>query len=198
MHVSYPMRTGCRARSVHLRPGYLAQNAILCSLGVPHYVFLRTLRFSSIHSAECQFSCHFVWRWQCDSYLVNLQIFVLTGYPFDLPSGSLGSYCIYEYHLVISLSETLKCSQAGFLWLPSIASNKKWTRGTSLSPCVLKPFLFVLIFYNSSCKLWQPCSIGFATGGSGRTFFLWGGCMMVHNYILISGCATLPCILSNL
>ncbi|KAG0616937.1 hypothetical protein M758_5G153300 [Ceratodon purpureus] len=52
------------------------------------------------------------------------EIFVLTGYPFDIPSGSLGSYCIYEYHL--------------------------------------------------------PCSIGFATGGQGRTFFLWGGCMMMH------------------
>ncbi|XP_024527369.1 uncharacterized protein LOC9633534 [Selaginella moellendorffii] len=50
------------------------------------------------------------------------EIFVLTGYPFDIPSGSLGSYCIYEYHM--------------------------------------------------------PCSIGFATGG--RTFFLWGGCMMMH------------------
>ncbi|XP_024399720.1 uncharacterized protein [Physcomitrium patens] len=49
------------------------------------------------------------------------EIFVLTGYPFDLPSGSISSYCIYEYHL--------------------------------------------------------PCSIGF---GFGRTFFLWGGCMMMH------------------
>jgi hypothetical protein len=26
----------------------------------------------------------------------------------------------------------------------------------------------------------MPCSIGFATGGCGRTFFLWGGCMMMH------------------
>ncbi|KAJ7514182.1 hypothetical protein O6H91_23G031900 [Diphasiastrum complanatum] len=52
----------------------------------------------------------------------NPKIFVLTGYPFDIPSGTLGSYCIYEYHM--------------------------------------------------------PCSIGFATGG--RTFFLWGGCMMMH------------------
>lgn len=52
----------------------------------------------------------------------NPKIFVLTGYPFDIPSGSLGSYCIYEYHM--------------------------------------------------------PCSMGFATGG--RTFFLWGGCMMMH------------------
>lgn len=26
-------------------------------------------------------------------------------------------------------------------------------------------------------KLLQPCSMGFATGG--KTFFLWGGCMMV-------------------
>ncbi|KAK9102307.1 hypothetical protein Sjap_019561 [Stephania japonica] len=66
----------------------------------------------------------------------NPKIFIQTGYPLDLPSGSLGSYCIYEYHM--------------------------------------------------------PCSIGFATGG--RTFFLWGGCMMMHaddfrnnRYGLVSG-----------
>lgn len=29
-----------------------------------------------------------------------MQIFIQTGYPLDLPSGSLGSYCIYEYHMV--------------------------------------------------------------------------------------------------
>eukprot|EP01018_Ginkgo_biloba_P027603 Gb_01222 [translate_table: standard] len=52
----------------------------------------------------------------------NPEIFIQTGYPFDIPSGSLGSYCIFEYHM--------------------------------------------------------PCSMGFATGG--RTFFLWGGCMMMH------------------
>ncbi|XP_027358450.1 uncharacterized protein LOC113867368 isoform X2 [Abrus precatorius] len=52
----------------------------------------------------------------------NPEIFIQTGYPLDLPSGSLGSYCIYEYHM--------------------------------------------------------PCSMGFATGGT--TFFLWGGCMMMH------------------
>ncbi|KAG0501316.1 hypothetical protein HPP92_001388 [Vanilla planifolia] len=52
----------------------------------------------------------------------NPKIFIQTGYPLDLPSGSLGSYCIYEYHM--------------------------------------------------------PCSMGFATGG--KTFFLWGGCMMMH------------------
>ncbi|KAL7168067.1 hypothetical protein ACSBR2_038498 [Camellia fascicularis] len=52
----------------------------------------------------------------------NPEIFIQTGYPLDLPSGSLGSYCIYEYHM--------------------------------------------------------PCSMGFATGG--KTFFLWGGCMMMH------------------
>ncbi|KAF1862300.1 hypothetical protein Lal_00026826 [Lupinus albus] len=28
------------------------------------------------------------------------EIFIQTGYPLDLPSGSLGSYCIYEYHMV--------------------------------------------------------------------------------------------------
>ncbi|OVA08534.1 Ceramide glucosyltransferase [Macleaya cordata] len=52
----------------------------------------------------------------------NPDIFIQTGYPLDLPSGTFGSYCIYEYHM--------------------------------------------------------PCSMGFATGG--RTFFLWGGCMMMH------------------
>ncbi|XP_019420258.1 PREDICTED: uncharacterized protein LOC109330508 [Lupinus angustifolius] len=64
------------------------------------------------------------------------EIFIQTGYPLDLPSGSLGSYCIYEYHM--------------------------------------------------------PCSMGFATGG--KTFFLWGGCMMMHaddfrqdRYGLVSG-----------
>ncbi|CAM8887245.1 unnamed protein product [Rhodiola kirilowii] len=64
------------------------------------------------------------------------EIFIQTGYPLDLPSGTLGSYCIYEYHM--------------------------------------------------------PCSMGFATGG--RTFFLWGGCMMMHaddfrndNYGVVSG-----------
>ncbi|KAM3216031.1 hypothetical protein CQW23_06571 [Capsicum baccatum] len=52
----------------------------------------------------------------------NPDIFIQTGYPLDLPSGTLGSYCIYAYHM--------------------------------------------------------PCSMGFATGG--QTFFLWGGCMMMH------------------
>ncbi|KAK8581770.1 hypothetical protein V6N12_071979 [Hibiscus sabdariffa] len=66
----------------------------------------------------------------------NPEIFIQTGYPLDLPSGTLGSYCIYEYHM--------------------------------------------------------PCSMGFATGG--KTFFLWGGCMMMHaddfrhdNYGVVSG-----------
>ncbi|OMO58300.1 Ceramide glucosyltransferase [Corchorus olitorius] len=30
----------------------------------------------------------------------NPEIFIQTGYPLDLPSGSLGSYCIYEYHMM--------------------------------------------------------------------------------------------------
>ncbi|KAG6428645.1 hypothetical protein SASPL_112898 [Salvia splendens] len=30
----------------------------------------------------------------------NPDIFIQTGYPLDLPSGSLGSYCIYEYHMM--------------------------------------------------------------------------------------------------
>ncbi|CAL9111532.1 unnamed protein product [Musa acuminata var. zebrina] len=29
----------------------------------------------------------------------NPEIFIQTGYPLDLPSGNLGSYCIYEYHM---------------------------------------------------------------------------------------------------
>lgn len=33
----------------------------------------------------------------------------------------------------------------------------------------------------------QPCSMGFATGG--KTFFLWGGCMMASSsYLLIKCC----------
>ncbi|KOM54188.1 hypothetical protein LR48_Vigan10g008000 [Vigna angularis] len=32
----------------------------------------------------------------------NPDIFIQTGYPLDLPSGSLGSYCIYEYHMMHS------------------------------------------------------------------------------------------------
>ncbi|KAL9324725.1 hypothetical protein ACSQ67_009582 [Phaseolus vulgaris] len=32
----------------------------------------------------------------------NPEIFIQTGYPLDLPSGSLGSYCIYEYHMMHS------------------------------------------------------------------------------------------------
>ncbi|XP_074589587.1 uncharacterized protein LOC141845430 [Curcuma longa] len=35
----------------------------------------------------------------------NPEIFIQTGYPLDLPSGSLGSYCIYEYHMDYSLVE---------------------------------------------------------------------------------------------
>ncbi|RHN43619.1 putative ceramide glucosyltransferase [Medicago truncatula] len=56
----------------------------------------------------------------------NPEIFIQTGYPLDLPSRSLWSYCIYEYHM--------------------------------------------------------PCSMGFDT--SGRTFFLWGGCMMASTFCL--------------
>ncbi|CAH2049690.1 unnamed protein product [Thlaspi arvense] len=33
----------------------------------------------------------------------NPEIFIQTGYPLDLPSGSLGSYCIYEYHMPCSM-----------------------------------------------------------------------------------------------
>lgn len=49
----------------------------------------------------------FIWLWSilyfiCGSYSSanDMQIFIQTGYPLDLPSGSLGSYCIYEYHMV--------------------------------------------------------------------------------------------------
>ncbi|KAK1281617.1 hypothetical protein QJS10_CPB22g01357 [Acorus calamus] len=66
----------------------------------------------------------------------NPKIFIQTGYPLDLPSGSLGSYCIYEYHMLIEDEEGLATLKS------------------------------------------TPCSMGFATGG--KTFFLWGGCMMMH------------------
>ena len=35
-----------------------------------------------------------------------VQIFIQTGYPLDLPSGSLGSYCIYEYHMVRMVNDS--------------------------------------------------------------------------------------------
>ena len=39
-------------------------------------------------------NCGFVYS------VAHVQIFIQTGYPLDLPSGSLGSYCIYEFHMV--------------------------------------------------------------------------------------------------
>lgn len=42
---------------------------------------------------------HFPW-YEFSVFDDGVQIFIQTGYPLDLPSGSLGSYCIYEYHMV--------------------------------------------------------------------------------------------------
>lgn len=83
-----------------------------------------------------------------------MQIFIQTGYPLDLPSGSLGSYCIYEYHMVYIYINWDYCTYM-------IVSYKK-----------------LRVLFNL-----QPCSMGFATGG--KTFFLWGGCMMVRMMKLI-------------
>ncbi|TKY44566.1 Ceramide glucosyltransferase [Spatholobus suberectus] len=45
----------------------------------------------------------------------NPAIFIQTGYPLDLPSGSLGSYCIYEYHMPCSMGFATG-GQTFFLW----------------------------------------------------------------------------------
>ena len=48
-------------------------------------------------------SCVHAHIWTTDCFynsILCMQIFIQTGYPLDLPSGSLGSYCIYEYHMV--------------------------------------------------------------------------------------------------
>ncbi|CAM6111174.1 unnamed protein product [Calypogeia fissa] len=46
----------------------------------------------------------------------NPKIFVLTGYPFDLPKTTLGAYCIYEYHLPCSIGFATTGDQTFFLW----------------------------------------------------------------------------------
>lgn len=50
---------------------------------------------------------------------------------------------------------------------------------------ILNPLFIMLIKTNFAFL--QPCSMGFATGG--KTFFLWGGCMMasIPYYLLITG-----------
>ncbi|PWA42995.1 Ceramide glucosyltransferase [Artemisia annua] len=45
----------------------------------------------------------------------NPEIFIQTGYPLDLPSGSLGSYCIYEYHMPCSMGFATG-GRTFFLW----------------------------------------------------------------------------------
>ncbi|CAN1293352.1 hypothetical protein LINPERPRIM_LOCUS21990 [Linum perenne] len=45
----------------------------------------------------------------------NPEIFIQTGYPLDLPSGSLGSYCIYEYHMPCSMGFATG-GKTFFLW----------------------------------------------------------------------------------
>ncbi|XP_039138081.1 uncharacterized protein LOC120275531 [Dioscorea cayenensis subsp. rotundata] len=43
------------------------------------------------------------------------EIFIQTGYPLDLPSGSLGSYCIYEYDMPCSMGFATS-GKTFFLW----------------------------------------------------------------------------------
>lgn len=50
------------------------------------------------------------------------QIFIQTGYPLDLPSGSLGSYCIYEYHMVWSY--LFRITHDGCLPVLSLSTRK--------------------------------------------------------------------------
>ncbi len=123
-----------------------------------------------------------------EHWCTNLQIFVLTGYPFDIPSGSLGSYCIYEYHMVYSwcflnllLSPSL--SMHGEYWVKLRVPSYKLLWMFFIFLLLWSPFKWFsvwLFVFDKTLNGCQPCSIGFATGGCGRTFFLWGGCMMVR------------------
>lgn len=100
-----------------------------------------------------------------NSSLHCMQIFIQTGYPLDLPSGSLGSYCIYEYHMV----------WYDFLYYLDL-EEEEFSYVELLGP---KSEEEISYFYVSTL---QPCSMGFATGG--KTFFLWGGCMMVSRFYI--------------
>ncbi|KAF2534367.1 hypothetical protein F2Q70_00029079 [Brassica cretica] len=58
----------------------------------------------------------------------NPEIFIQTGYPLDLPSGTLGSYCIYEYHMA-SVTVGLRVAQGlypGDSMLFSSPARNEW------------------------------------------------------------------------
>ncbi|KAG6523738.1 hypothetical protein ZIOFF_013615 [Zingiber officinale] len=113
----------------------------------------------------------------------NPEIFIQTGYPLDLPSGSLGSYCIYEYHMFLQLGGTGRTnapvSQAPVL---PISGGKSMQCQHPESDYMT--WLQISLPHHSgprhprTMSFEEPCSMGFATGG--KTFFLWGGCMMMH------------------
>ncbi|KAG6477303.1 hypothetical protein ZIOFF_066556 [Zingiber officinale] len=171
------------------------------------------------------------------------EIFIQTGYPLDLPSGSLGSYCIYEYHmgllrhkdattqgystqkeeqLVLAIEkETPLLARKEWRLRLELAGDtrgrsrrhtrekqrrKEWRRRLVLVGDVrgsgfIEAEEQILIAeagvgvnghhggsgrrerekrdrYSFNHVACVPCSMGFATGG--KTFFLWGGCMMMH------------------
>ncbi|CAL9103453.1 unnamed protein product [Musa acuminata var. zebrina] len=142
----------------------------------------------------------------------NPEIFIQTGYPLDLPSGSLGSYCIYEYHMCMGSMYLFRCrlthgpplhrfdaaTALPFCHYDAVAASWVCCRCTSSPPLLSyssfflpplflhRPFHFILFFFLVKIPVGigilyvrtLPCSMGFATGG--KTFFLWGGCMMMH------------------
>lgn len=134
--------------------------------------------FTSIKTSWTVILCAIVlWTWSRWTLVFWLQIFVLTGFPFDIPTQRcLKAYCIYEYHMV------LYC-----LLHPHDIRKFFWEIDSNLLFSVLNSFTCTFLPWNSfqisaltyvSTLLVQPCSIGFGLTG-GRTFFLWGGFMMV-------------------
>ncbi|CAL9045984.1 unnamed protein product [Musa banksii] len=152
----------------------------------------------------------------------NPEIFIQTGYPLDLPSGSLGSYCIYEYHMPATMTKfkclTFSANVQKMELIMVVISDCCTIRNVSVwavctcldadrhmdhlfaasmlqrhylfaimmlsllpgyAVAALLLLLYFLILPSSFLRCSSiPCSMGFATGG--KTFFLWGGCMMMH------------------
>jgi len=83
--------------------------ALLCFLSLYVWVsHISSFSFSNLFRVSvhpCFKLCRFLYLF---SFVVMMQIFIQTGYPLDLPSGSLGSYCIYEYHMVWNISSLPK------------------------------------------------------------------------------------------
>jgi hypothetical protein len=89
------------------------------------FLYFQVFKENSYSSTYLNYFC-------CFNCFDASQIFIQTGYPLDLPSGSLGSYCIYEYHMVHnylylfilqSLQHTI-CVWDGFLFISQLFWNK--------------------------------------------------------------------------